>query len=444
MFVMHESKRLKACRVGFVLFGVLPTLAVCAWIVWIHSSHRNEYRRQEIERYLTEYCGLLVSVDSLHESLDGTMILSNVSAIDRESQAVVAKIRSIDVVRRENEIVAIASLVEVEPGQLSAVAQLLERQLTRLGTAGPLNVWVEANAVTVKTETADADRTLSQVQCSIEAKQDRVVATIDWQSPSNVVGNATVATLRLIRERAMGPATTGWELDCNGTALPCSVMADYIPGMADLGDDAQFVGTISCRNIESQWQVDVTGRFEQIDLDRMVTGRFPHRLTGDATVVLNRATLRDGWLQSAAGNLESDAGVISQSLLIAMAAELRVYSPAVTLESQADSLQRYRKLNIGFRIDEGTIELGGGELGGGELGGAGHVLIYTDRMTPLAQIDKAPRPIEAIVRTLSPLNRIQVPATKEAYDLLRWLPLPRLVRPTEIGTRPSYNPVELQ
>ncbi|MFT7644191.1 MAG: hypothetical protein ACI9G1_005957, partial [Pirellulaceae bacterium] len=164
MFVMHETTRLRACRIGFVLFGVLPTLAVCAWIVWLHSPTRNENRRQEVERYLTEHCGLLVQIDSLQQSLDGTMVLYDVAFVDPESQLMVARVRSIEVVHRSGEIVAIISQVDVEPKQLNVVAEVLERQMSRLGTAGTKKVWLEANTITVKTQSSEADRTLSQVQ----------------------------------------------------------------------------------------------------------------------------------------------------------------------------------------------------------------------------------------------------------------------------------------
>jgi len=170
-------------------------------------------------------------------------------------------------------------------------------------------------------------------------------------------------------------------------------------------------------------------------LDALISEQFAHILSGRALVTLENATLASGRLVSAAGTLEVSAGgKVSRSLLAAAQEHLLLKSDAGEVGPEVIS---YRRLAIGFRIDEERLQLRGG------ADAASPGVLITNNTSPI--LEAPPRhaaPSAAIARVLLPDSRVQVPATAQTASLVRLLPTPgpvgaRTARRSHVPTRLS-------
>jgi hypothetical protein len=205
-----------------------------------------------------------------------------------------------------------------------------------------------------------------------------------------------------------------------------------------LGEQCRFAGSAWATQAGDGWEGDVAGRFSDVDLDRLVTDRFPHKLSGVADVTLSRASFSHNRLTSAAGSLVCDGGVISRSLLTAAAESLHLTSDESIRQSN-EPLWRYRRLAFNFSLDDDGVSIAGlcySTAPGAILTGAQGAL--------LSEPPDCLIPTLALVRTLAPQSEIQVPATAETDLLLRALPLPSVVAPRASTARAPYSPLRLR
>jgi hypothetical protein len=184
------------------------------------------------------------------------------------------------------------------------------------------------------------------------------------------------------------------------------------------------------------WDGDVEGIFSQVDLEQLVTYRFPHKLSGVAQVTLNRAKFRNGRLVDAAGSLISQGGTVSRSLIDASVESLRL-RPSQRLDELTASPCPYQQLAFGFTINaEGLAISGNCDAAGMLLADARGALLSDSKQTNL--------PVVALLRTLVPQSEVQVPATKETDALLHALPTPPISPPPDQNARPPYSPLRLR
>src|ERR1700742_2986455 len=101
------------------------------------------------------------------------------------------------------------------------------------------------------------------------------------------------AQLRLVRHKQPHPATS-ITLKTGDAALPCGVFAPLVDPTAWLGSRAEFSGYVWLEETPRGWDGEITGQLTHLDLDRLVTGRFPHVVHGEADLRIERAKLLDG------------------------------------------------------------------------------------------------------------------------------------------------------
>jgi hypothetical protein len=231
------------------------------------------------------------------------------------------------------------------------------------------------------------------------------------------------ARFRAARERGNARPTTRWELHTGETALPCALFTDYVPGLSRLGDRCQFNGSLWAEDAGDGWRGELTGRFLDVDLDRLVSEQFPHKLSGEAEAVLSRVEFAGGRIRAAAGFVEAGPGTISRQLLAHGAEQLNL-ACSDAFADEVTELSRYAQLKLGFTLDEAGLQLSG------KCDTEGTILVL-ERNPQGRMFDQYPQvvPIAALVHTLAPAADLQVSASQEADAMLRVLPLPPVKRP---------------
>lgn len=414
---MHESTRRMLCRIGFLLVCLLPMAGSVGWVVVRHSRFYRDWSRQRLQATLTERLGVTVVCEDLAWPARRTTRLHRVRLHDPETGAELATARLVDVAVQGNSVAIVAAQPELHGRQLGRLWDVLDQRLLRV--AGMPVVRFAAGEVHLR----DKDRvvrTLSDVRLAAEPSPDGPEATCEFR----VAGLTMPAPLsfRALRRRGPQGAVSAWELNTHEGSLPCELLAEFVPAVANLGEHCDFRGFVSAAREPAGWTGQLTGRFRRVDLDRFVTQHFRHlELRGEAEVTLNRASFTSGRLTDFAGTIDVAGGAISQSLVVSLADELGLVA-AKRVREPGQSLFRFTRLAVGLQVDAAGLVLTG-RCSDQEPG----TMLEDAYGRLLGDVTTRPIPAVGLVRALSPDSLVQVPATQETDTLLRWLPLPPYV-----------------
>src|SRR3954451_4011303 len=102
MLLMRHQSRLLFCRLGLVLFCILPTTAVAAWLLVCSFGYAGA-SKAEWERELTSRLGLIVLVDHVSYAKPGVARLTGTQLLDPETQVIVAEVERIEIGRTEDD-----------------------------------------------------------------------------------------------------------------------------------------------------------------------------------------------------------------------------------------------------------------------------------------------------------------------------------------------------
>lgn len=408
---MHENQRRLVCRVGFLLFCVLPTVLVITWICWPDGT-----AKWRVE--LTQALGIDVSVARVSRPRPGITLFQNVHLVDAEVGEV-GQVAYVEMAETDLGIVLLASQAELRGDRLPRVWEVVHDRLLRNWRNGDSVVTLRASRLTLSGQSADhaADETLVDVVLQFEQHEVGPRLVLNFRRADAPL--AEPAQVIIQREQNRGEMlSTSWAIDTRETFISCRTVARVIPAFSQLGDDCEFSGVAWGQQTATGWQGDVSGRFRNVDLYRLVNEQFPHTLSGLADVQLQRATFRDGRIVDIAGSLRSDGGVIGVSLIDAARKSLKLMSG----ERVGASAVPYGRLDLSFNVENDRLELRG------NIDNQGAILSDSTGRPLLFESPEPMVPVLAVVRTLVPQSDVQVPLTRETARLLSVFPVPAVVR----------------
>lgn len=419
------------CRLGFLLLCVAPTLAMAGTVIsrrvpdWFVGS-KNTW-----EGELSERLGFRVSLGKVTRPHAGTMLFEQVELADRETGHVVVKARVVEAAQAEQGLVIVLSQPEISVEEFGSLANTVHETLLRV-SGSPGNIHILANELLLKSP--DRAQSFSAIDGVLEALPAGPRATIRFRVPAGAGGEP--AQLCVTRNREQIAPSTRWELHTGSEPLPCSILAAYLSPLAMLGNNCEFHGVAWGEEKTGGWEGDVSGRLSKVNLDALITRHFPHKLSGSADVVFNRAHFHGGRLVDAAGSIESSGGVIGRTLVESAAETL-----SLELADQVSNINRwpirYSRLAAGFTIGDSGLSLSG-------MCDSDETVLTNEEGPLLLSPTKHNVPIVSIVRWLSPESTVQVPATAETDALLRALPVPPLSPPTGEPKRPPSSTLRLK
>lgn len=415
------------CRAGFVSFCVLPTLALGAWIVnerviqGAASPALEAQAKPLAEAELSRRLGLTVTLERLEYPQAGYTLLEGVQIADPETRRRIASIASLELARHGEELIVVATRPEIDADHWSDLWESLHDRVLRERGEKVVPMRLTARQMTLVSRHPGRSPTLTDVDVQLAAGKfslDFRVAGLDMRNP---------VRFRASRDRAASPPFTRWEIHTGEAALPCALLVDYAPWLWRLGDRCHFNGSLWAEDAGDGWRGELTGRFLAIDLDRLVSEQFPHKLSGEAEAVVSRVEFTGGRVRTAAGFLEAGPGTISRGLLEQSVVHLGLWHSENFGEAVAE-LSRYSQLKLGFSLNEAGLQLSG------KCDTEGTVLVLESDF-PARLHDRYPETISvaSLVRALAPASELQVSASREGDALLRILPLPPVKRPEPAG-----------
>ena len=429
---MRERTRRLVCRIAFLAICVAPTMVTSGWVAYRRSPIHAAAERASWQDTLERKLGLRATIEHVLRPRRGVAVLKGVMLTDPDSQRQLLQVRVVEVARTDHGWVVLLSQPEVFEDQFLRVWGVFQERILR---GAPPNAATQVIAAEVTVRARPLSLTFTDVRASLEPTASGIkticdfrVAGIDMPSP---------AQWAVSRSRESGTPATSWQLRTGLRPLPCSLFADYCPALQRLGARCRFQGSVWAEQARDGWNGDIAGELHDVDLGRLLEP-FPHKLSGDALVVLNQARFAEGRLREAAGALRGGQGVISASLLTAFSEAFQM-----KLESREhvgdEPLLQFQQLALGFQLDAHGVKVIG--LCEGTRPG----VLVVDRAGPLLLDTKAePVPAVALARALSPDNQLLVPATRQTDFLLRALPLPNLDPPAAATARRSYSPLRLK
>jgi hypothetical protein len=427
MFLLHDRTRRRICIGGFFLLCIAPTALTLLWAAARHWPGGVEAEARQLSRRL----GLEVALDGLRHLRPGLVLYEGLELADPETGQKLLRCRVVEAHwteagdcqgQRKPCLVLLASQPQLEAAGVDCLGQLLRRLLQRQGGAAEVDVRLTADSVTVKT--AENFQTLTDFQGSIELLPGGVQAQAAFRLAGVEMPNP--ARVRLLRNRQTVPPASAFELDTGGGPLPCGLLALGLPELKSLGPRSRLRGYIwaneNCRGRAAGWDGEVTGQLFDLDLERLVSEQFPHKLSGTAQLTIHSAHFRQGRLEDVNCTLSAGPGVISRSLMDAAVARLSLQRGVPP--SRPGELVPYQQLMLALVLDAEGVRLQGRSLAGGQgtiLADAGGRLLGEPALQR--------QPVAALLQTLVPQSEVQVPATRQSDWLMRHLPLPRVVPP---------------
>ncbi len=431
MFRLHQTTRRRLLLALFAATCLAPTLLVLARGSWRNSPW---YRSSEAER-LGRRLGLLATLDAVEHPWPGVVCYRGLELADPETGRPILRCDRIELVeqavagsqRGATQLVATAAKIEVEVGQTAEIAALLDRLLAcRMGDTGG-QVRLEIAELTLA-DGRTALGSLAQVSARAVSRAEGSLVELRFQTPGDASGEPAV--VQIVRDRRGARPRTWFEVSTGGAPLPCAVLAHGLPPFAWCGPGGQFAGNLKAAQTDEGWAGQLRGRFLQVDLERLVSGRFPHRLTGTATIAVADARFQAGRIVSVQGTIEAGPGTVSNSLLAAC--EHHLGCPAAGDATASGSSLPYENLALYVELDSQGLRLSG-RCPHAE-GGA----VLVDRYGRLlGEPDHQPQPVAALLAALVPGSAVQVPATAQTDWLMRYLPLPEV---GPLAARPPTDP----
>jgi hypothetical protein len=406
MFPIHDRTRRWICRVLFILGGVLPMAAVAAWAAVVHSaSHLEAVRRQ-----VAETLGLDVRLASVSYPQPGVMLLEGLELVDAETKVPLASIRAAEVIRDGKSQTIVLSQPDVNIMRPGWLWTLIDSRLRYRADLAPLRL--SAGELTLRFR--GGMQTLVDCNAQFESASQRDALTAAFRLAD--VSATEPVRLQIKRSSAGGEPANSFELDARAVALPFSLLTALVERRNYLGQKSTLSGQIRGMQMPDGWQCEFSGRLENVDLNDLVTDEFPHRLSGTATLTIEKAIVHSGRVEEFHGTISAGPGVVSDSLMASAADNLKMRREGLRT---APSTTDYEQLSAAFDLDARGLVVRGtckDSRPGIVLRGREGAILW--------QSSSGPVPVVALVKTLVPDSQTQVPATRQTDWLLNLLPIP--------------------
>jgi hypothetical protein len=409
--------RRRLCQACFCLGCLLPTTALLGWT----ASRKLPGHVRRCEEDIADRLGMVVRLKGIDYPQPGVVVYEGFELFDPETGRAVLNCRSLEAAGGGQSLALDPLGATVQLEQVSNLARLVMRRLRREALADDRSWQSPPRPVTLRGP--HGEQTYEDVEFVVESAEGAERAWLRFRLPQQPT--AEVATLSITRRASTDSATTRLELDTGGAALPLAMFAPWLECQSLFGAEASFRGTLWIDDAPGGSRAELRGELGAVDLDALVAARFPHVLTGRATLRVDRATVEEGRLMEASGSLSSPWGMVGESLLNAAVSMLGCRWSGDGLPERVGKHRDYRSLTIPFQLDAGGLRLGrsGGPADLGQAAKPSAILHDVTGRPLLLASGREAVPLVRLIQMLVPLNEVQVPATKETASLIPWLPV---------------------
>lgn len=415
MFPRTFEQRRLWFRVVFVVAALAPAACVTASIVW-RTAHGE---RARLERELTQAWGLEVAIAELRHPWPGTLVLEGLSLADPETGAPIASAHQVDVESRDGEWVVLAQGVELHLEASRPLWASAQQALARRG--GPQAAWHLFTRGFVVRD-ARGRQSLDDVDVRFQPGESTSELSLAASLPNTPAFEGMHLSVK--RNHRSRPPEWRWELMTRDRPFPLAMLAPLVQLDDWLGPRAEFQGYLWVTQRGDDYDARAAGQLRHVDLNQLVTARFPHTLRADdATLAVDDAMVENGRAVKVRGSLSAGAGRVSRSLLHSASQHLGLQ--AMPAGDGRNELLPFDRLALQFALSDGQLELFAAE------NPAGQIVTRAGQTLLTAPPNGARVPPIGLLRALAPQSEHQAPATRETELLARLLPIPSVAPPPD-------------
>ena len=408
------------CRAAFVSLCLLPTLFIIGRIV---ATSLPTYV-VSYEQYLSNLLGRRVTLGDVFHLRPGNMSVDSLQIYDEETGEILMTVASASITTCREETVVQLKQPRLTVGCLHEGLRSIHDRLLGRPHAIPCRVNLSASQLVVEHEAGET--IIYDVKACYRPTTTHSFMTFYLRFDKMQTSEPYV--IQLVRNHNSQPPETSFVFRTNGSPLACSNLWMFVPAIYQLGDQCLFNGEVQAvTDSNDDWQGGGDFRLTGVDLNRLVSGTFPQKLSGIADLTCEEMTFQRGRLTQCHGSVVAYDGEIGGSLLVSAQRGMGLRR-AGDVQRPPESVG-YEDLFIEFQLDDEGLQLRGrsdSEPPGAILSGPGGVLLREPSHQPL--------PMMGLARLLVPIDGIApylVPATRETDGLLRYLPIPPQFRNTE-------------
>lgn len=357
---MHLPRAHFACRVGFVLLCLLPTVAVAGWIVQRSLPGFVLSQKEEWEQGLSRQLGLRVTCEALDYPRPDTAELRNVAFHDPETGSPVASLALLEVLYSDQGWKLIGHQAVLETAHLPMLRTQFDQRWLRRGK----DEWSSRSQCEIilrelTLQGSERSLTLVDVAGTWNPAETGPVCEIAFRLPETGPDKPRGRWF-VQRNRQTTPPTTHWVFETGATPLPCALAAPGWPQLHQLGHAAEFSGKLDVVQSGDQIFGTITnGVIQNLDLDALVSEQSPYLLRGNALARIENAEFTHKKVTAIRGTIQASSGLIDRALLAASAEHLHLTAPPPAALGPDNSPLSYLRLSCGFDLREGTLRLVG-------------------------------------------------------------------------------------
>lgn len=393
-----------ACRTGFVVLCIVPTLGVTGGIIRAHLPSQ----RAAWEAQLSARMEANVTIGQIAFPQPGLTRIERLTIAEPGCDQPLITVDRLQFHKAGHIWLAEAHLVQISPGK-RGLWPLMRRCAASVPGHADDPVQLTAERVTVSG--AAAEQRLKHFTCRLDPSQSRQLTLRampgDYDSPIQV------------DLKTQPDGTCEAQLDTGTTPLTSGLLACLLPDASRLGSLASIQGTLSCTLGPAGASGLFSGQLSGLNLSAMTTGAIPPDLVieGTGQLTLTEARFRDGRIEHARGSLRCTAGKAGPGVIAGAIEALKLRTdepPSLTRSAVA-----FQELSLDFSIDAQQVKLAGRCV----HAPAGTLMTSDDgNRVLLSTAGVEPQPPTALVRMFSSPSLDWVPATPEAQWLLERLP----------------------
>lgn len=412
---MHERTTRAIARWLFVACCAAPTCLTMLGILLTWTPWYNNGIRHELEDQLALQTGLHVEIGDFERSDPTTWRLFDLKLTDSETKQPVASVRNACWVAESQNTVIRLSQPEVHVESLDQLVRLIHERFLCRPERTDVPVRFAADDVTLRGSVHS--QTLRDVDAGLKTEGSQVIAWIECL-PAGFRPDLDGLKIEVTRNRSASPPVTRWSIQTGELSLPVAVLADYFPILERLGDDATFHGMVTAerpdRSSSQSGVFELTGRFDQVDLGRL-TEELPHRVTGRASIALDRCQFDGNGGVNVSGEIRAVEGWMSASLLPRLAEDLGCQLTAMTASDFS-----FDAFAVRFDLYASQLRVQGicRTQPGNEWLPAGVVVSAGGR--PIVMSGPQSMPSTNLARLVAPPHSVQVPLSSQTGGLL-WI-----------------------
>ncbi len=399
MFSVHERIQRRVCRIAFMAFCAVPTLATFVWVLYFHRP----WQERDWQRTFEQTLHVRAELSRVAAPRPLERELTDLRLTDLSTAAALLKIKQL----------------HIGPGQVLSTDELQfdSRQIGNLASA--VNIWLAGDEFSVAT--LQAGRVLisngahNSWQLSDVVVQTQIMSTGERRIALQGMFGEVEKPVRLVIDRH---SDGSWQvaLDTQQTKLPTWLLANLVPG-AGRWQGAAFNGVLQW---QSQEAADAIGSFRgqvaPLDIQQWIGRHSSLKLTAQAKLQFEQLNWRGHRIELAQGTLETSPGTVSSSMLNELKEGLYcVIKDEAVLASQEPIT--FDQIACHFRLDAAGLSASG--ICTTEKG----CLVAAKDKSLVMQPGYSSLPLSRFVRLFCPLQGEWLPATAEAVKLADQLPL---------------------